>query len=96
MDRRNFIRITSLYSGGSLLFSSIPVKSFPKTSDPFCFQPHPLIKLCDDGSIIIYVRKQEMGQGVNTSLPMIVAEEMEADWQTIKSEIAPFEYEKKR
>ena len=95
MNRRNFIRVTSLYSGGALLFSSIPVKGFPKTNDPFCFQPHPLIKLCDDGSIIIYVRKQEMGQGVNTSLPMIAAEEMEVDWQTIKSEIAPFDYEKK-
>lgn len=77
------------------MFSSIPVKGFSQTGNPFCFQPHPLIKLCDDGSIIIYVRKQEMGQGVNTSLPMIVAEEMEADWQTIKSEIAPFDYEKK-
>jgi isoquinoline 1-oxidoreductase beta subunit len=95
MNRRNFIRITSLYSGGGLLFSSIPFKSFSQTNDPFCFQPHPLIKLCDDGTIIIYVRKQEMGQGVNTSLPMIVAEEMEADWQSIKSEIAPFDYEKK-
>ena len=81
MNRRNFIRITSLYSGGALLFSSIPVKGFSKANDLFCFQPHPLIKLCDDGSIIIYVRKQEMGQGVDTSLPMIVAEEMEADWQ---------------
>jgi isoquinoline 1-oxidoreductase beta subunit len=65
-------------------------------NDPICFQPHPLIKLCDDGSIIIYVRKQEMGQGVSTSLPMIVAEEMEADWQDIISEIAPFDYEKKK
>lgn len=95
MNRRNFIRITSLYSGGALLFSSIPGKGLSQANDPFCFQPHPLIKLCDDGSIIIYVRKQEMGQGVNTSLPMIVAEEMEADWQNIKSEIAPFDYEKK-
>jgi isoquinoline 1-oxidoreductase subunit beta len=95
MNRRKFIQITSLYSGGALLFSSLPIKSSPHSSNSDYFQPHPLIKLCPDGSIIIYVRKQEMGQGINTSLPLIVAEEMEADWQTIKSEIAPFDYEKK-
>src|SRR4051794_11764615 len=95
MNRRNFIRITALYSGGSLLFSSLPKGNFSQINDPVCFQPNPLIKLCPDGSIIMYVRKQEMGQGVSTSLPMIVAEEMEADWQSIKSQIAPFDYEKK-
>ncbi|HEX7844651.1 MAG TPA: molybdopterin cofactor-binding domain-containing protein [Chitinophagaceae bacterium] len=96
MKRRDFIRITSLYSGGWILSAALPLNALAQTQlDPICFQPHPLIKLCDDGSIIIYVRKQEMGQGVSTSLPMIVAEEMEADWQSIKSEIAPFDYEKK-
>lgn len=96
MKRRDFIRITSLYSGGWILSAALPLNALAQTQyDPICFQPHPLIKLCDDGLIIIYVRKQEMGQGVSTSLPMIVAEEMEADWQSIKSEIAPFDYEKK-
>ena len=39
-----------------------------------------------DGSILIRFGAAEMGQGVNTSLPMIVAEELDADWSTVKAE----------
>jgi isoquinoline 1-oxidoreductase beta subunit len=40
--------------------------------------------------VTVFVGKQESGQGVDTSLPMIVAEEMDVDFRNIKSEIAPF------
>ena len=43
----------------------------------------------DDGVLIVTIGKSEMGQGVYTSLPMLVAEELEADWKNIKVEPAP-------
>lgn len=94
MERREFIKLSAVYSSGLLLLQQVPLYAFNAKGDtPICFQPHPLLKLCDDGSIIIYVRKQEIGQGVDTSLPMIVAEELDARWKDVKSEIADFDYE---
>jgi isoquinoline 1-oxidoreductase beta subunit len=47
------------------------------------------IRITADGTITLIAPSSEMGQGVNTSLSMIIAEEMEADWQSIKTETAP-------
>lgn len=91
MQRRNFLKIASLTSGGWLLAQMIPLKGLANTTEPICFQPSPLIKLCDDGKIYIYVVKQESGQGVQTSLPMILAEELEANPNDIIIEPLPFD-----
>lgn len=89
MNRRNFIRIGSGISGGWILSQLIPAGALANEG-PDCFQPGPLIKLCSDGKIIVYVYKQEMGQGVLTSLPLIVAEELEADPSQVVAEILPY------
>jgi len=47
------------------------------------------IRISSDGTITLIAPSSEMGQGVNTALSMIIAEEMEADWQSIKTETAP-------
>ena len=47
------------------------------------------IRISLDGTTTFIIPSSEMGQGVNTSLSMILAEEMEADWQMIKTETAP-------
>ena len=47
------------------------------------------IRIAPDGSTTLIVPSSEMGQGVNTSLSMILAEELEADWQSVKTETAP-------
>ena len=54
------------------------------------FQPNALLRISKNGDVTIFVARQEMGQGVNTSLPMIVADELEADWKKVKTEIAPY------
>ncbi|MCK7591701.1 molybdopterin-dependent oxidoreductase [Subsaxibacter sp. CAU 1640] len=94
MERRDFIKLSAIYSSGLLILQSVPLYALDADTDtPICFQPHPLLKLCDDGSIIIYVRKQEFGQGLHTSLPMLVAEELDARWKNIRVEKAEFDYE---
>ena len=47
------------------------------------------IRIAPDGSTTLIVPSSEMGQGVNTSLSMILAEELEADWHSVKTETAP-------
>jgi isoquinoline 1-oxidoreductase beta subunit len=90
MRRRDFIKLNSFISGGWVMAQLIPINGFA-TATTDCFQPSPLIKLCSDGKIIVYVIKQEMGQGVQTSLPMILAEELEADLKDIVVEAMTFD-----
>ncbi len=54
------------------------------------FSPNPLLKILDNGKVVIYVVKQEMGQNVITSLPLIVAEELEIDPKEIIVEALPY------
>jgi isoquinoline 1-oxidoreductase beta subunit len=77
--RRDFLRITAC-AGGALmigfdLYAAEKVKPF---------RPNAWIAVEPDGAIVLTVGKTEMGQGVRTALPMILAEELEADWSKIR------------
>jgi len=91
IDRRHFIKITSLASGSLAIGFMVP--GLPALVSPFdCefFQPNAYLKIDKQGKVTVFVAKQESGQGVDTALPMIVAEELDVDFKDVKSEIAPF------
>jgi isoquinoline 1-oxidoreductase beta subunit len=53
------------------------------------FAPNAWLRIGTDNSVLVVVDRSEMGQGVTTSLPMLLAEELEADWSKIRFEFAP-------
>ena len=79
--RRDFIRLT-LAGGGALVLGVADVRSAAAS-----WKPNAWVRVDGDGVVVI-VGKQEMGQGVRTSLAMIVAEEMDLDWSKIRIEQA--------
>jgi isoquinoline 1-oxidoreductase beta subunit len=91
IHRREFIKATSL-AGGSLMLGFMLGCRNQNTNSENCeaLQPNAYLKVDKDSKITIYVVRQEMGQGVNTSLPMIVAEELETPWENIVVEMMPF------
>jgi len=92
LSRRNFLKTGLLAGGGLLLGVSIPAHgaqgaaASPSTET---FVPNAFLRIGEDGKVTIVVNKSEMGQGVYTSLPMLVAEELEADWSKISVKAAP-------
>ena len=84
VSRRDFVKITSIASAGLVIGFSIDAKPANKKSPA---KPHDLgnfVQVDDDGIITLWVAKSEMGQGVRTALPMIIAEEMDADWKKVR------------
>lgn len=92
INRRHFIKISSLSSGGLMIGFSLPglqALAVPP-GDCIFFQPNAYLKIDTKGIVTAFVAKQESGQGVDTALPMIIAEELDADYRDVKTEIAPF------
>jgi CO/xanthine dehydrogenase Mo-binding subunit len=82
--RRDFLRITAV--SGTALVLGFGRASAEDAAAPW--KPNAWLRIDPDGTITLVAGKQEMGQGVRTSLPMIVAEELDADWARVKIEQA--------
>jgi isoquinoline 1-oxidoreductase subunit beta len=79
-SRRDFIRTGIAAGAGLVIGFYLPHAG---SSGKNIFQPNAFLKIAPDGKITVTVARSEMGQGVWTSLPMILAEELEADWKQI-------------
>jgi isoquinoline 1-oxidoreductase beta subunit len=88
VTRRGFLG--SAFSAGALVLGTrfLPVEALAATSGDATWQPSVYLGLEPDGRVIIIAHRSEMGTGIRTSLPMIVAEELEADWTRVKIEQA--------
>ncbi|MGB2866950.1 MAG: xanthine dehydrogenase family protein molybdopterin-binding subunit [Bacteroidota bacterium] len=87
--RREFIKVVSASGAGLFLGSYFPAyEPPPESPQSNIFAPSVFIKVEPSGLVTIVVPRSEMGQGVFTSLAMLVAEELEVDWKTIKVEHA--------
>ncbi|MFP6817456.1 MAG: molybdopterin cofactor-binding domain-containing protein, partial [Pseudomonadales bacterium] len=87
MDRRSFFKVTGIAGGGFVLASIMPralagdedVEPLVASSELNAF-----VEVSSDGKIRIYFSNSEMGQGIKTALPMIIAEEMGAAWEDVE------------
>ena len=82
-SRRDFL-IAGVAAGTGLVIGFY----LPHKGNKGVFAPNAYLRIAPDGKITVVVARSEMGQGVWTSLPMILAEELEADWKQITIEQA--------
>jgi len=92
LDRRSFLRVTALAGGGMLVAAYLDpvakVLAQAPQGAPTNFVPNAFIKIMPDNLITIISKNPEIGQGVKTSLPMIIAEELDVRWEGIRIEQA--------
>jgi len=86
LDRRGFFRVTALASGGFLLGWNAEAA---EEATAAAFSPNAFIRITPEGLVTILAKNPEVGQGVKTSLPMIIAEELEIPWEKVTVEQAP-------
>ena len=94
ISRRDFVRVSSVASAGLVLGVSSAAPQTParnKPKEPAAYDLGTFVQIGTDGLVTIWVSKSDMGQGVRTSLPMIVAEELDADWNQVRIRQADFD-----
>ena len=89
-SRRNFLKttaVTSLATSGFMFGIALP--STQAIAAGLVHTPNAWVHIADDNTITLLSARSEMGQGVYTSMPMLIAEELNVDLKTIKVAIAP-------
>src|SRR5579863_3432562 len=93
IDRRSFLKVSAAGAGGVLIGLYVQPKAAgqarggPPVPAP---DPHTYIKIAADGTVTIVAKNPEVGQGIKTMLPMLIAEELDVDWKNVKVEQADF------
>jgi isoquinoline 1-oxidoreductase beta subunit len=94
VSRRQFLRVTALAGGGMLLATYIDPFGGPgdlAAADAADFEPNAYIRITADGAVTIIAKNPEIGQGVKTMLPMLIADELDVDWRSVTVEQAPLD-----
>jgi isoquinoline 1-oxidoreductase beta subunit len=90
LSRRRFLRVGTAASGGLMLSLSLPfANSQAESRDADNFVPNAFIRIDGDGQIVLTMPYVEMGQATYTSIPMLIAEELEVDLKQVRLEHAP-------
>jgi isoquinoline 1-oxidoreductase beta subunit len=83
VDRRDFLRISAIAGGGLVLGVYLPTREAAASVAAATLQPNAFLRIDPDGAVTIWLGRSDMGQGVRTALPMIVADELDADWDRV-------------
>ncbi len=91
IDRREFLTRAGLTLAIAATPSSLKVFALGEADTASeVFSPGPWLQITPDNQVTVLLCKSEMGQGVHTAIPMIVADELEADWNQVKTYMDPF------
>ena len=88
VSRRGFMQGSAAVTGGLMLGVSLPMAG-PAQAAGLLYTPNAWVHIADDNTITLISARAEMGQGVYTSMPMLIAEELNVDIKKIKVAFAP-------
>jgi isoquinoline 1-oxidoreductase beta subunit len=97
IDRRSFLKVSAAGAGGVLIGVYLEPeleaqgRGGPPPPPP---DPHTYVRIAPDGTVTIMAKNPEVGQGIKTMLPMLIADEMDADWKMVKIEQTDFDDKK--
>ena len=91
LSRRGFMKAGAAGGAGLVLGFVVPgANRFARAADAKAGSPpNAFLRIAPDNTITVAVNRLEFGQGVHTSLPMLIAEELDADWSQMRGELAP-------
>ena len=90
VSRRRFLKASAAAGGGFLLSLALPlVCGEAKAGEAGDFEPNAFIRISGDGTIVLIMPYVEMGQGTYTSIPMLIAEELEVNLAQVRLDHAP-------
>ncbi len=85
LNRRSFLKVSALASGGFALgLYTRPLALAQGTPKHVDLKPDAFIRIANDGIVTLIARGPEMGQGIKTMLPMMIAEELDVDWKNVR------------
>jgi isoquinoline 1-oxidoreductase beta subunit len=92
-SRRGFLKAGTAATGGLVLGFMLPGGGgrIARAADaaPVVYAPNAFLRVAPDNTVTVIVNRLEFGQGVQTSLPMVIADELDADWSQMRAELAP-------
>jgi isoquinoline 1-oxidoreductase beta subunit len=92
MERRTFLRVSALAGGGVLLSAYLDLEpevfAQAQRPGPPPLRPDAFIRVTADGQVTLMAKNPEIGQGVKTMLPMLIAEELDVEWKDVRIEQA--------
>jgi isoquinoline 1-oxidoreductase beta subunit len=97
VTRRHFLRASAMVGGGVLLasylepFAGAAALAEGAGSGAADFVPNAYIRIAPSGIVTITAKNPEIGQGIKTMLPMLIAEELDIDWKDVRIEQAPLD-----
>src|SRR6516165_12727834 len=90
VSRRSFLQASAAVGGGLMLSLRLPFPVAPAdAADTDAFVPNAFVRIDRDGQVILTMPYVEMGQGTYTSIPMLIAEELEVELSQVRLEHAP-------
>ena len=95
LNRRAFLRVTAVAGGGMLVATYLdPLTGVLAQGPTDAFVPNAFVKITADNVVTIMSKNPEIGQGIKTSLPMLIAEELEVPWEDVRIEQADLDQTK--